>query len=141
VLAKKHVESMNLLAESSIGSLTMRKRAIQVEKEAKYNFQYMRKVNRRNTELLLNEIICPTQSIVDNDVKSYLLALLPQLHDIDAETRQRIFNKTIKTQEKAYALNAKKYNRNNPMLADFPSQKIKLVAQSPKELHPKTTRE
>lgn len=81
-LAKKHVECMNLLSNVAINSLTMRKRSVTIEKECKYNIQFLRKVNRRNSLLLLTELVNPTRS-KNQDNTAYLQALMPQLQDID----------------------------------------------------------
>jgi hypothetical protein len=62
VLAKKHVECMNVLANVSINSLTLRKRAVAIEKECRYNIQFLKKVNRRNAILLLTELVNPTRT-------------------------------------------------------------------------------
>jgi hypothetical protein len=91
ILAKKHVECMNMISTLAINSLTLRKRAVAIEKECRYNMQFLRKVNRRNALLLLTELV-DSSRVKGQDKLSYLHTILPQLQDIDHETRNKVLN-------------------------------------------------
>lgn len=81
---------MSLLSTVAVNSLTLRKRSVTIEKECKYHNLFLKKVNRRNATLLLTELVNPTRT-KGQDSTAYLQALMPQLQDIDQETRNKVF--------------------------------------------------
>ena len=94
ILAKKHVDSLNLMAEEAKTSIQLRYRAIKIEQEFNRSIKSIRAANKENAELLLNELV--KQYNQPQQLNRYLQNLLPQLQDIDQETRKRIFNKAMK---------------------------------------------
>jgi len=77
------------MAEQSKLSVKLRVRATQIEKESIVIINHLRKSLRENAELLLNEIMRLHKN--PNEMPRYFQTLLPQVFELDNDSRNRIY--------------------------------------------------
>lgn len=114
-IAKKHNQSLMMMAEQSKLAVKLRVRATQIEKESVVIIKHLRKSLRENAELLLNEIMKLHRSPAE--MPRYMQNLLPKIYELDNECRNRIYQRTLDACKHEYQL-AEVIDQ--PMLANFP---------------------
>ena len=99
-LAKKHNSSLNALAQQSLISVKIRKRATQLEKESLFTHSRLRKSIQENAELLLNELF--THHRDTQEMPKYMQTLLAKLQDVDNDFKNRIFHRARDISKQEY---------------------------------------
>ena len=85
-MAQRHAESLELLAKGVPDTREFRFKFEAIEKKLNFTLRYLEQMSKKNTELLLNELLkCYRQP---SSLEFYLRLIFPQLKLLDTKTKQ-----------------------------------------------------
>ena len=86
ILAKKHVESMNMLGEQALSQIALRRRVAHMEFENAQEICNLKDVNLQNVRLLLKETLKQPPPLQIQD--RYLKSIMAQIREVNSEERR-----------------------------------------------------